>query len=414
MQKNNYKDWEFARKALRIILRSWALELSAVELRAAMFVYDRTIGWGKQWEVITMEHASAGVWSDDGECWAAPVTRDKARARNVIQSLVEKSYLTRRAKGNSYEYALNLDRMKVPKRLKEGSETSNLGVRKRTIRGCENAPFGGAKTHPKEYYIEIREAKRNSSDSASHRADASLEEKVEEVNQVTRTVIALSRNRAERKKKDGKFERSANGVESGFVPFRSALALNWIGLHKQMFSESAVAPLPAVSLKILHGYAKNWTLLRESGEFLDYLQWIFENWAVLRSGPFKWMQEFPLTPSIRIIVSSKLRPFIEEAYQQREWWARWSKMDEYERRIHHLSTNKGIDRSRAEEIAKRETGFRDEVKLLKEERRKLELAAMSVKQAYQQERAALRKQHERLGKPILQDVEGDFGKWEDE
>jgi hypothetical protein len=411
MQKDNYKDWEFARQALRKILREWALTRSAVELRAVLFVYDRTLGWSKEWEVITMEQASFGVWSDDGECWAAPVTKDKARARTVFQGLVNAGHIYRRAKSKTYEYSLNLDDMKVPKRLKNEPD---LGVRKRTTEGCENALLNGAKTHPKEYFVKERVTKENRCASASHRAGSPEQSEIETATEIVRTVITASRAKAERRKKQGKFERCANGNQSGFVPFRSALAINWISIHRQVFAEASVAPLSSVSIKILHSYAKNWTLLRESGEFLDYLQWIFENWSVLRSGPFKWMQDFPLTPSIRIIVNAKLRPFIEEAYQQREWWARWSQMDEYERRVHHLSTNKGIDRSRAEEIAKKETGFRDEVKLLKEERRKLELAAMSVKQAYQQERAALRKQHERLGKPRLEDTEGDFGKWEDE
>lgn len=411
MQRDNYKDWEFARNALRKILRDWAFRLSAVELRAAMFVYDRTIGWGKEWEVITSEHATVGVWSADGECWASPISKNKNRARMLLQTLVEKQFLHRRSKGNKYEYSLNLDDMKVPKRLKNDENQHDLGGRNRPFKGDENDPFRGTLSAPKEYYIERREAKRNSCASAPHRADPPVEDEVKRITEITRSVIASSASRLAKKKRQGKFERSAN---SGFVPFRSALALHWVSIHKEFFSDMAVSPLSAISLRILHSYAKNWTQLRDTGEFLEYLQWIFQNWAVLRSGPFKWMQDFPLTPSIRIIVNSKLRPFIEEAYQQRQWWEKWSKMDEYERRVHHLTTNKGVDRSKAEQIAKRETGFKDEIAMLKEERRKLDMAAHRVKQAYQQERAALRRQHQALNKPRVQDVEGDFGKWEDE
>ena len=411
MQKDNYKDWEFARNALRKILRSWAITLSAVELRAVLFIYDRTIGWGKEWEVVTVDHASYGVWSENGECWAAPITKNKTRARAVLQELVNSGTLYRRARGKSYEYSLNLDEMKVPKRLKTDQNLHDLGGRKRLFEGVENDSTRESKTTPKEYYIEVREAKRNRCASAPHRADVPMEEEMKRITEITRSVIDASASRLAKKKMQGKFERSAN---TGFVPFRAALALNWVSLHKQVFPDMSVSPLPTISLKILHSYAKNWTQLRESGEFLEYLQWVFENWAVLRSGAFKWMQDFPLTPSIRIIVSSKLRPFIEEAYQHRQWWDKWAKMDEYERRVSHLTTNKGIDRIKAEEIAKRETGFRDEISMLKEERRKLDIAALRVKQAYQQERAALRRQHQQLNKPRIEDVEGDFGKWEDE
>lgn len=414
---NKYRDWEFARAALRQILRVWALDFSALELRTALFVYDRTIGWGKQWEVITSEQASNGVWNDDGECWAAPITRDKGRARAALQSLVDAGYLTKRQKGKSFEYALNLE-MKVPKRLKTAQNDTQEGGRNRIFEGGDFASKRGAISPPKEYFVEIREAKDNICVVASLDAGTPVLETVRQANEIARSVVVRSRQRQDKRKKQGKFERRAkDGTESGFVPFKSALAAIWVDLYRTKFPQEAITPLPAITLRIVYLYAKNWTLLRQDGEFLDYLTWIFTNWSMLRSGPFKWMQDFPLTPAPRILVSTKLRPLIEEAYQQKDWWSRWAKMDEYERRVQHLTVNKGLDRSKAESIAKRETGFRDEIEAIKQERRKLELAALRVKQAYEQERAALRKQQQRSGvapTTSIQNVEGDFGKWDED
>lgn len=413
---NKYRDWEFARAALRQILRVWALDFSALELRTALFVYDRTIGWGKQWEVITSEQASVGVWNDEGECWAAPITKDKARARAALQALVDGGFLTKRQKGKSFEYALNLE-MKVPKRLKTAQNNAQEGVRNRIFEGGDFASKRGAISHPKEYFVEIREAKDNISVVASLDADIPIAESVEQINAITRSVVVRARKRQDQRKKQGKFERRANGgAESGFVPFKSSLAIIWADLYRSVYPQEAVVSLPAITLRILYLYAKNWTLLRQHGEFVDYLTWIFENWSMLRAGPFKWMQDFPITPAPRILVSTKLRPLIEEAYQQKDWWSKWAKMDEYERRVQHLTVNKGLDRSKAESIAKRETGFRDEIEAIKQERRKLELAALRVKQAYEQERAALRKQQQRSGvtsAPSIKNVEGDFGKWDE-
>jgi hypothetical protein len=90
-------------------------------------------------------------------------------------------------------------------------------------------------------------------------------------------------------------------------------------------------------------------------------------------------------------------------------------MDEFERRVEQLVTMKGVDREKATQIAKRETGFSDQLEVLKEERRKLELTALRVKQAYSQGREAMRRQAERLnGNNVnrVQNTEGDFGAWE--
>lgn len=401
-KENRYRDWEFAREALRKVLRVWSLEFSSLELRTALFVYDRTLGWGKEWEVITTEQASDGVWSEAGECYAAPITKDKARARAALKKLVDKGFLYRRAKDKTYEYSLNLDDMKVPKRLKEG-------VRNRISEGCEIALFTGAKSHSKEY-IKRREAKYNMCASASHSASLAADG-IEEARNSVERIMVRSKARAEAKKKSGKFERCANGSQSGFVPFKNVLPIIWVDMHKKYFPEASRSAIPAVTLKILHSYAKNWTHLRTSGEFLEYLEWVFANWQTLKAGPFSWMSAFPIAPSARIIVNSKLRVLMEEAFQHREWWSQWSKMDEYERKVEHLVAHKGMDRDKAESIAKKEIGLKDEVRRLKDERHKLELAASRVKQAYSQERAALRKQQQRSQSRLL-DVEGDFGKWD--
>lgn len=414
-QLNNYRDWEFARNALRQVLRIWALEFSAIQLRTALFVYDRTIGWGKQWEVITVEHAAVGVWSEEGDCWAAPIAKNRTRARSALQELVDSGHLSKRQKGKSYEYSLNLETMKVPKRLNSTEFARGKMGRNRPFGGVEIDPKRESNSTPKEYFVDIREAKENSSDCAPLVADIEFVKEVEHINTIARSVVVRSRQRQDTRKKQGKFERSANGVASGFVPFKSSLALVWSDLYRSVYPDEAIAPLPAITLRILFLYAKSWTSLRKEGEFIAYMTWVFENWSMLRAGPFKWMQDFPITPAARIIVSTKLRPLIEEAYQQKEWWSKWAKMDEYERRVQFLTVNKGIDRVKAESIAKRETGFRDEVEAIKQERKKLELAALRVKQAYEQERAASRRQQERSGKPTtpsIQNVEGDFGTWD--
>lgn len=115
-RRGPYTDWAFQRDVLILIVRVWARDLSLLEFSGVMFVYDRTLGWGKEWEVITRDQACGGVWSRDGlKPYAAPITRNRNRACTVLARLVAKGFLRRKAKGRFFMYSLNLDRVIPPK-----------------------------------------------------------------------------------------------------------------------------------------------------------------------------------------------------------------------------------------------------------------------------------------------------------
>jgi len=122
------EDWVTERAILRTIIREWFLDLSALERLAVLFVYDRTVGWGKTWERITMRQCAEGVWGEEGICYAAPFTSCKNRARTIMSHLVLRKVLLSRPSvtdGRSRVYALNLrwtpEPRRIPKRL-EGVE----------------------------------------------------------------------------------------------------------------------------------------------------------------------------------------------------------------------------------------------------------------------------------------------------
>lgn len=117
-------------ETLNVILRYWFHHLTALERLAVMFIYDRTLGWNKEWETITIEQFTKGVFgyckdTDKFECFAAPFTRDRTRAQNVLKGLVEKGVIFRREIPNHpkgmIEYSLNIDwrvpPVPVPKRV---------------------------------------------------------------------------------------------------------------------------------------------------------------------------------------------------------------------------------------------------------------------------------------------------------
>src|SRR5579871_6898028 len=95
--------------------------------------------------------------------------------------------------------------------------------------------------------------------------------------------------------------------------------------------------------------------------------------------------------------------------------ALWRQMNDFERLVHHLVHNRGMEQTKAEEFAKRRLGVEDEMKKLKDARREIEVLAARSQQAISQERATLARQRRASGnsqrKP-LKEVEGSFGKFE--
>ena len=118
VKRGIYTDWAFQRDVLILIIRAWSFDLSPLELCGVMFVYDRTLGWDKEWEIITRDQACRGVWSQDGlKLYAPPISKDRNRACSVLKRLIAKGFLLRKAKGKFFMYALNLDYL--PSRLRQ-------------------------------------------------------------------------------------------------------------------------------------------------------------------------------------------------------------------------------------------------------------------------------------------------------
>ena len=405
MRGDIYTDWVFARAALNKIVREWSFSLSLSEFRAVIFVYDRTIGWGKEWETITVDQMVNGVWNEDNtKFFASPIGTNKNRVRKTINGLVERGLLRRRSAGKSSQYSLVLDDMKIPKRLQNDAKKGAGSV---PLRGTEVSPLRGTEVSPKEYIkkrdLTIEEEKREPA------ALAGAESPLSRVLYATEKVKVRSREVRETKKtKKGVFVRRAN---SGFVPFRNALQTVWLDLCRKHFAHVQSAAVPYLSANILHQYATAWTQVREQGEFMEFLEWVFVNWASLGAGVFSWMNNFPLSPSIRIVTNRKLRGYIEEAYQEKEMWDAWRQMDELDRKVFHLTTKRGMDHEKAVEVAKREIGYVDELKNINEAKKMVDMMSRRARQAIEVERASLAKHRKAVG-PLVQ-VDGDFGRWED-
>tara|TARA_R100000808_G_scaffold512_2_gene2685 strand:+ start:3724 stop:5058 length:1335 start_codon:yes stop_codon:yes gene_type:complete len=409
VKEGEYRSWEFSKDVLRLILREWGNSLSNLEFRTVLFIYDRTVGWGKKWERITGKHFCKGVWSDE-KCYASPISTNRGYVSGVVANLIERGAILRERTGNSYKYCLNLDwnpKMKIPKRLKQNKTVPKVEQEVVQKWDSESVPIV-------EQQREINNNRENSPTVAPDGADK-IGDALIEMEKAIRLRTKKSAQRLDRLRAKGKYERRANGEKSGFVPSRSSLPEIWRSLFTDNYPKGKLPPVAKASLSILHKYAVEWTKSRDEGEFLDYLRWVFENWKALKELCFYWMSDYPDSPSINIMVNSKIRHKIEDAYNEQEKVKRWRSLDEWERKYERL-IERGMDHEKAEGIAKRETGYKDikdelrrERELLEKLRVKLENEALKAGISVEE---FMSRQEEKRNKRAINNEEGSFGEFE--
>lgn len=358
------------------MVREWFPHLTALQRLALVFVYDRTLGWGKEWERITTRQCATGIVGEDGTRYAAPFTSCHKRAGETLRSLVRLGVLRTEEGGRNrtLRYALcyewnpekdgqNLE-MKLPKRLKVGAETPPKV-------GAFPPPKVGAETPPQR----DNRNKRNQKEELAF-ADAKRESpkeggiKTEERKTIEESIVRLSKKAKARsavKMTDGRAMRKDG---TGFLPRKCRVPLFWRELWSRHFPDVPVDPLPVVSQQVLWQYWKAWTECRPFGEFADFLGWVFENWNAIRLGTFAWMTGFPKAPAVRMVTSSKLRPLFEEAYREKEAVALWRKLEPHERKLRELVEN-GMDPDKAREVVERQYATKKELAELKASRERM-------------------------------------------
>lgn len=405
---SDFKDWQFILETHRKIVREWFTHLSTLQRLAVLFVYDRTLGWGKEWERITMDQCVQGIVSEEGVRYAAPFTSCRKRASLVFKSLVQLGALRTEKIGwdRASRYALNFDwtpEMQLPKRLRNGNGSDNGGGNAPLDRGG-NAPLMGAET-PRYKRVEVKRSEKGRVASASAREGrGELEMAVVEVRKRSKDKSAL-------KKMQGRPLR-ANGT--GFLPNKNRIPLFWKDLWIEYFPGEQLDPMTLASQQILWQYWKKWTEARSEGEFLDYLTWVFQYWNTIRIGSFAWMQSFPKVPALRMLTSGKLRVFFEEAYRERQTVETLSKLQPHERKLRELVEG-GMAPEHAQEIVDREFASRREAKELRAARDRL---AVMMETHHRREASRKRREDEqpafKAPRKRSLPVTNNFGKWKED
>jgi len=403
--KNELKDWKVARNLLRKINREWGHDLSALEFRAVVFVFERTIGWNKWWENISFRQFSEGVFDKDGKSYAAPFTSCRNRASKIIDGLVERGVILREKTSRSDKpsrYSINPDwkpQIKVPKRLNKDCET--------TASPCSGttASVGSGNTAGKK-----RNKKKSKKKKCRTLKSSTGSDDFEEVAIAVRT---RSRNKKEDAFSKG---RSTRKDGTGFVPTQAATGDIWRSLFEKHFPDAQPENISTLTQRIIWQYWKSWTKARSEGEFLKYLKWLFKNWYSVRVNVFGWMKDCPEQIVARFFVSRTIRAYLEDAWRLKEGIEDMQRMNPKDWKVKQLIKKHGIDYDRAVEIAERQDVNARQMKKMKKEQDKLAFAKQDLERAEIQSAKTIRamerkaKQKNKKKKP-LKLSKGDFGEW---
>ena len=324
------------RRISRDLDRAWAQALPPNEFAMVRFIFDRTIGWAKEWEKIPITHFTEGIIGYDfhrtnyGGMW----TCSKSTVIRLIRALVAKGAIRREIAGKSFQYSLNLDwepLMKTPKRIKN-AEKGAEGSKSDTLSGSKYDTSGGPKSGPKEEEENIIPTENRSKREAQRY----------ELEEGTREAARQSASRRAHKKKEGHFCR---GEDGGFVPSPTAMGKFWEDLHFEHCEGHDMAPLSNRALLMVRTYCLEWNQRHRGLEFTtDYLPWLFANWSTMRKTQLSWMLKCSEIPEPAFVSNAKMRPHFEEGWRKRS-------------RIEHMATLSPRDR---EVLLLKDRGMSDE------------------------------------------------------
>jgi hypothetical protein len=72
------------------VMRRYARFLSPSQLVVLLFIMDRTVGWGKRWEIITQHHFLVGITSDEKDhgYYAGPLKMSLNTLKSALKFLI--------------------------------------------------------------------------------------------------------------------------------------------------------------------------------------------------------------------------------------------------------------------------------------------------------------------------------------
>ena len=321
------------RNAFRMIHRGWSEFLDSMELSVAYVILDRTLGWGKEWEVITIPQIVNGVHGEDGACYSRGARVGFSKAGQAIKRLLSLDMVfSEPLPHNKFRYSINLNWQSMAYRVPRNP------VKSAAIRLPGPLPDKALPVARQRAALCDVKCKKNNNKEEQYLTSLTGPSPVESVIQQT---IQRHTDRTKNEVKSALSEKTPKAGQC-LVIFRNAFRSTFPDVHPTQKQHDGA---------ILARYGKKWAKSGHPDTFGVFLQWCVENWRAICHTHFRRMQSVPQFPAVGFFIALSNR--FEEAYAGRAEMHRKLSMTTTEHHIDRL-TSQGVP----EEIAKEEIAGR--------------------------------------------------------
>lgn len=296
-------------------VRYWQKRWSPTEVLVLTFIADRTLRFGKEEEVITIDQFIHGVEGRNG-----PVIAGLGLSRPTIlkayKSLEKKGFLlvqliANKAKGYLNSFKINVSTvlsekiimsgsLNISKKYRDMSEEQRNSIRgKDSLRGGERIFTGGVKN----LYCKVVDYKRLEVNNIKNAASGRVAN-LSETNLTAQEALDQATKRVTEKQK-------AKARKLTDKPTLSGLTAAWkASTAKHCAGQTIVAPTRKDLYKLLAG-SKAHSLPHDT-DLVCFIDWSVEHWAALRQGALHWAEGMSNNPDMSSFAS--LYKFFVRAY----------------------------------------------------------------------------------------------------
>jgi DNA-binding transcriptional ArsR family regulator len=90
---------------LKVLMREWSPYMTHAAYSLLLMIFDRTVGWRKQWERITLMHFEKGVGDRDGNMYHGGTGMSRRTIQRHLRLLIESGAILKR---EDNEYSINI------------------------------------------------------------------------------------------------------------------------------------------------------------------------------------------------------------------------------------------------------------------------------------------------------------------
>jgi hypothetical protein len=411
------------REWFKILFRVWRPNLSPNEFLVAQFIFDRTAGWGKEWEVIRPDHFLSGVVGKDGKIYASGLVMTPPTLRKCLASLIERGAIRmiqeKRKKAYALNYEWNPDEienyatmpMPLPKRLKNLQELQ-------TGDSVEKENYFPKNQEKENDFLSKRKISFNLNKKRKEKGYAKEERSTDE--NASRLCHASHGERLLQVAKDLDKEKrkSAEKRKNKIVEWRSTSAAYkaWFDLCESFHPDANHLAVTKTDTLILHRYGLRFATASKNSSlpnWIEFLSWVIERWHTIREFHFAWMKaNSPAVPSIRFLV--KFGETFEQAWASKQDVEHFATLSTRDREVE-LRVLKGVDRTVAEQEVDKRLGLitlKQEIESASAKLKKQQASFENARRDHAIAEVRKAKWKELRTKSSVTEGEGTFDQWE--